>query len=235
MKSWLALFLSAQLCLGIAACGDTGKSQPSTSQAKLSASGESLATTGSITTSTEGLLNDGDTEKKKDGDGDNSRANHEDTDGDSADEYETTYDNGNYHDSDDGLILSYGHSASASDTRAIAAIVERYYSAAATGNGAQACSMMVPAFGAAVAEDYGRGSAGPSYLRGATTCRAVMSLLFEHLHANLAGALAVTGVRVKGDTAYAFIGSRTMPASYIVAQRGVSGWKFTALLGEALP
>jgi hypothetical protein len=185
MRFWFALFLSAPLCLGIAACGDTGKSRPSTSQAKLSASGESPATTGSITTSTEGFLNDGDTEKKNDvdADADNRTANQKDTDADGKNEYEASYNSANYQDYDDSTILSYGHAASASDARAIAAIVERYYSAAATGK----------------------------------------------------GAITVTDVRVKGDRAYAFIGSRTMPASYIVVRRGAGGWKLSALRGKALP
>ena len=106
--------------------------------------GGSSADRSSNAVSTEGLLNDGDAEKKNDHDMDNSSANHEDGDLDSEEEYEETDGNGDYHDSDDDGVLGFGHAASATEERAIASLVERYYAVSAARDGAKACLMMAP-------------------------------------------------------------------------------------------
>jgi hypothetical protein len=236
MRSLLALSMAVLLGLSLLACGGTGKgtgSAPGVS-ANAATSGVSAAPSGPQAAATQRYLNDGDAEKKNDHDNDNSNPNHEDGDLDSSEEYEDTFDNRDYHDSDDGIVLNYGHAANAADTRAIAIEAKRYYAAAAADNGKKACSMMTASDAGSVAEDYGSG-AGPAYLRGGKTCEAVMSRLFEHSHAKLTGAIDVTGVRVKEGSAYALIGSTKLPASLIILKHEGGAWKINSLLGGALP
>jgi hypothetical protein len=139
-----------------------------------------------------------------------------------------------YYDKDDGVIRSYGHAASAADARTLAGVVERYYQAAATSDGALACSLTYSVLAEAIPEDYGQ-APGPSYLRGAKTCQAVMSRLFQHRHGELTGAVEVTGVRVEGKRAYVLLGSVARPASFVPLQREAGAWKIDGLLSSALP
>jgi hypothetical protein len=146
------------------------------------------------------------------------------------------YGDGNkgYYDGDDKPIRAYGQAAGTSDKRALAALVERYYAAAAAGDGAAACSVIDPSFAKAIPEDYGQ-APGPGYLRGAKTCPAVMTLLFKYFHSQLGGAVEVTGVRVKGDQAFVLLGSTTRPASYLTLKRkGGGAWGIEGLLATPL-
>jgi hypothetical protein len=51
----------------------------------------------------------------------------------------------------------------------------------------------------------------------------------------LAGGFAVTGVRVEGSEARALLGSRTLPASFVVVTRERGAWKIDELIGQPLP
>ncbi len=217
---WLAV-LAALALLGVAvtACGGSSTHRPTP---EADAAGAQR------------FLNDGDAEKVNDYDPDNRAANHEDSDADSAEEYEETFDNGDYHDSDDRSVLFYGHAASAADAHAITAVITRYYADAAAQDGAAACTMLTPAFASSLPEAYGHTSGLP-YLRGGKSCQAILSLLFKHFHAKLAGTTAVTGVRVASSSAIALLGSSRMPAGEISMQREGSVWKLAAMLGTALP
>lgn len=238
MKSLLALLTVGLLSMGATSCGGSsdGRTTPmiAISTSSVTTASSAPVTTGATTTSGHDYLNDGDAEKVNDGDADNQRANHEDGDADSFDEYETTHDNNSYHDQDDKMILTYGHAATATEKEAVVAAVERYYAAAAVGDGARGCSTIASSLANAVPEDYGQ-RAGPTYLRGGKTCQAVLSLLFKHFRSRLAGTVHVTGVRVAADHALALLGSRTMPASYLYLERMGGAWKVDGLLGEALP
>jgi hypothetical protein len=145
------------------------------------------------------------------------------------------------YDLDDGPVRSYGHAASGPDARRIAALVTRYYAAGARGDGATACALTSTTFGATIPADYGQelGSAIPpgaeAYLRGAKTCAAVLSLLFAHVHRQLAARIEVTAVRLQGDYGYALVGSTTLPASLIEVGREGGAWKIEELLGRPLP
>jgi hypothetical protein len=219
------------ICLG--ACGEANRDAHSVPN--ITTPGGTSLTDTSSTMTTHGYLNDGDAEKFNDHDLDNRGGNHDDGDADSSEEYEDTYDNGGYRDGDDTGMLTYGHAATGHEQRAITPIVTRYFAMARMADGAGTCAMLVPSLAAAVVEDYGRGSAGPSYLRSAKTCPAVMTLLFKHAHRPLAGAVAVTGARVEGDQALALLGSKTMPAGDISVERVGGAWRINSLLGEALP
>jgi len=95
--------------------------------------------------------------------------------------------------------------------------------------------MLYPPFAASVVEDYGRGRSGPAYIRGASTCQAVLALQFEHSRDELAGAIHVTSVGVKGPLALALLGSSTMPAGYINLERTRGVWRVATLIGVPLP
>lgn len=62
-----------------------------------------------------------------------------------------------------------------------------------------------------------------------------MSRLFEHSHRELAGRVEVVGVRVSGDLAHVQLGSRTLPASFILVRRMGGVWRIDSLLGVELP
>lgn len=204
MRSLFALLAIALLGVGVGACGGTSHASNR-------------------------YLNDGDHDPIGDEDGDNSS----DTDNDAPRDYQPVInESGRYHDADDSMTLAYGHAAGPADTRAVVALVKRYYAAAAAGDGKSACSMILPSLVKAVPEDYGK--LGPQYLHGGKTCEAVLSLLFEHFHSKLAAPIGVTGVRIEGKQAYALLGSATMSASYITVQREHGAWTINQLLGSTL-
>src|ERR1700722_9331107 len=146
MKLRLVLLVIALLCIGAAGCGRASNdTRPSSQKASSPTTSGGAKTVRPDSATAQRYLNDGDAEKVNDHDRDNRNSNHEDGDGDSSEEYETTFDNGDYHDSDDGAMLNFGKVASRTEARAITMVVKRYYAAAAAGNGARACSLMAPA------------------------------------------------------------------------------------------
>lgn len=131
------------------------------------------------------------------------------------------------------IFAFYGYAPSAADTRAVTAVVKRYYALATAGDANRACSMISPEWVKAIPVDYGQ--FGSPYLRGAKTCQAVLSRMFRHNHGELTAPVEVTGVLAKGIRAYAVLNSTTMPASIIpvVHQHGV--WLIDAPLGGRVP
>jgi hypothetical protein len=232
MRSLLALAAAVPFGLGAGACGGTsnGTHTASRAAANVAASGAApVSVAVAPTPDVRGLKGDedddesagsqtGDTKNDNDADFDNDRANIGQT---------------GYYDEDDNSVRAYGHAASVGDARALAAIVKRYFAAAAVGDGAGACSTLEPTIARSVPEAYGR-APGPVYLQG-KTCAAVMSRLFEHIHAKLAGAVEVTGVRVQGERALVFVGSRTMSAIYLTVERKGGAWRIAGLFGTSLP
>jgi hypothetical protein len=139
-----------------------------------------------------------------------------------------------YYDSDDNRIRYYGHAASAADARAIMALVKRYYAAAAAGDGATVCALTRPIVAETMPENYGQ-PPGPRYLRGASTCAAVLSIVFKHFHDKLTVPVRVTNVRVSGDRADVLLGFKTLQAGEIKMRRERGSWKIDGLLAVALP
>lgn len=139
-----------------------------------------------------------------------------------------------YHDGDDSAILRLGHDASASDRNAIAAVVKRYYAAAAASDGKTACALTDSRFAATVPEDYA-GGVGLRYLEGLKACPAVLAKLFQHLHATVVQPPTVTGVRVAGRRGWAFLGWASLPASVTEVAKERGAWKLDRVLSAQLP
>lgn len=141
--------------------------------------------------------------------------------------------NSGYRDLDDATNFTYNRPAGTMDAHAVTAVATRYYAAARAGDGRVACSLLDPELAKAVPLDYGR--FGPVYLRGARTCKETVTRLFAHDRGQLASPVAVTGVLVDGNRAYALLGSPSLPASYLSLQREGSVWRVDTLLGIGMP
>lgn len=148
---------------------------------------------------------------------------------------------GENYDLDDNTVRHYGRPAGKSDVGAITAVVESYYAAAARGHGAAACALTSHTLAETMPYDYeqelGRTipPGGVPYLRGATSCVAVLSLLFSHLHSELTAPVSVTAIRLTGSYGYALVDSTTLPASMIEVAREGDAWRIDELLGRPLP
>lgn len=225
---WLLVSLAIALFgLGLSACGGSGKGSGSASQTSSKAATATTATQGGSTAASGSFIGDEDDDDTASNyTGTNKYDNDADFDND-------TIKNKGYHDSDDSTARSFGRAASAADRRTIAALVKRYYAAAAASDGAKACPLIYSTLEQAIPEDYGQ-PPGPVYSRG-KTCAVVMSEYFAHFHRQLAGAFAVTGVRVEGRQARVLLGSKTVPASFVTLRRERGTWKINELLGQPLP
>lgn len=136
-----------------------------------------------------------------------------------------------YRDADDLDSLRVGIPESPANTRAIEALVRRYYAVAASGDGAKACAMMDRGFAESAPVAYGR--FGPPYLRGGKTCAQIAMLEFKHDHSLISTKLVFTAVHEESpNRAYALFGSTTSPASFIGADRENGVWKIGSLLGR---
>jgi hypothetical protein len=138
---------------------------------------------------------------------------------------------------DDSVIVTYGHAAGASDAHAIAALIKRYYKAAAAEDGARACSMLLAPLAEAVPEEYGSRS-DPTDLRG-KTCAVVMSKLLKLRHRQIVTqlpSLKVTLVRVGAETALVLLSFATTPEPHkISVGREAGAWKMKELLDSGMP
>jgi hypothetical protein len=226
-----AFALSVLLGLCAAGCGSSSGKALSSSHSTAStttASAEGHTLTSTVIPPGQRLRGDGDADNPADidGNGDLDKTDH-DNDYPVPASYKLP-------DADDKAVFAYGHRPSAGASRAISSLVKRYYAIASAADGAKACSMLLPTFAASLAEDYGQ-PGGPSYLRGDKTCQAIMSMLFKHVHQQLAEAIQIIEVRVDGGSARVIFGSRTMPASEIFLTRAGSSWRVEQLLGQPLP
>ena len=145
---------------------------------------------------------------------------------------------GRYDDANNNVVFDYGRAASKADRRAITALIKHYYTLAAAGDGAKACSMLYITLSESVAEDYGRGSPGPTYLRQGTTCPSVMDLLFKHYHGKLLAELPqlkVIAVRLNHRQGLAILSFGPLPERRISVREQRQEWKLASLLDSELP
>lgn len=140
-----------------------------------------------------------------------------------------------YYDRDDTGTRDFGHAASPRDKKALISLTRRYYAAAATENGAAACALLYKPYASIVVEDYGRGSAGPSYLSSGTTCPSVLTLIFRHFHTKLVEPIEIIRTRVSGNTGLVLIGTANTPASDLETRREKHQWRTVGMLASSLP
>lgn len=236
MRGQLAWLATALIGFGVGACGSAGNGTGSTSGiSSAAATGTRIAAAGTGADAAHGTTryrNDGDNDPSNDGDPDDfGRKQIEDDHDGSEDNLQPQ--NDRYHDRDDASLVTFGAPASAAVEKAAKALVKRYYAAGAASNGVKGCGMIVPRIANSIAENYGR-APGPAYLRGAHSCGAVLFRLFRREHARYAGPFTVTAVRVRGDEAFAFLGSSTTPAGYVTLSRENGKWMIGGLLGGPL-
>ena len=210
MKSPLVLFAMVLLGVGASACG----SEKSTNSRPHAAS--NAAETGTAAITEPGAYSHGDY-TKADSDKDN--------------------DIGTPNDTDNGSVLDFALPASATDKRAITAVIKRYYMAAAAADGAQACSLLYITFAEAIPEDYGVSPPGQPYMRG-NTCPAVMTGVFKHFHRQIAAddaTLKVTRVRLEEHHGFAVLSFGGMPQREIPVRLERHAWKIESMLDNELP
>jgi hypothetical protein len=224
------------LCAVASGCGSSQHSVRSASDAASQApASATAAATASVATvsvpaglAAKHYLADGDRDPLGDEDDDNSA----DRDHDPFLDYKKNQSR-NYHDNDDREAVLFGHPAGAVERRTITAVVLRYYAAAATGDVRKACSLLPSSLVRALPVEVGR--LGPRYLRGGRTCEEILTRLFRRHHPELAAPINVTEVRVRGDDAFALLGSKHMPASFITPKRIHGVWTTDEVLGVRLP
>jgi len=121
--------------------------------------------------------------------------------------------------------------ASAADRAAVTAVVKRYYTAAAAGDGAAGCTMLFASLAAAIAAE------APGAYKG--SCAAALSRQFAREHQHLAGeqvgSMIVTGVHVSGAVGYATLGFQHAIEAEVILQREAGGWKLNSLFDSPLP
>jgi hypothetical protein len=209
MKRSLVPLTFVLLSLGATACGGSHGRLASKPAADAAATGGVAAATPSRTSATRrGLVRD------RDGDRDNPTPD-------------------SRYDQDDEAVLHFGHAASAADERAIAALVKRYYVAAAAGDGVTACRLIYSVIAESVVEEYGQLPA----LRG-RSCPAVVSKLFrQHRSPSTgdAGALEVIRVRVDAGRGVAIVRFGRLTERQVVVRREGGAWKLAALGEVGLP
>jgi hypothetical protein len=226
----LAFLAFVVLGLGVCACGASGGASVTVTGYPNASASTSATSTRSLAPAAAGLMGDEDDDDEP---GRRTKDNSHDNDVDYDNDVTGNRGTG-YFDNDDGSVRDFGHDAGATDSRAISLLVIRYRSAAWNGDGRKAYQLLYGPLARIVPEDYG-GSYSPAYARG-KSCAVVMSKLFKHSHAQLAGTFHVTSVRVAGDQGDALLGSRTRPASYAEVRRERGAWKIHSLLGSgALP
>lgn len=138
-------------------------------------------------------------------------------------------------DSDDREFDSFPVAGSR-DRRAVSELVRGYFRAAAAGNGAAGCAMILPNLARSIPESLGR-PPGPPYLRG-TSCPGILAKIFVQNHKQLIVYATRRGrieIRVDGDRGYVLLWFPGLPAREIGVLREGGNWKMGALLDQELP
>jgi hypothetical protein len=210
MRTILALLAIATLGGSVVACGDTSSntvSDPHTSS-RPAATNSTETTVNSHTVPPGGYL-------KSDSDADSD--DHQDTGPSSDDQQE--------------MGSAVRHGASSADKRAITSIVRRYYAAAAIGDGTKGCSLLASSLATAITTQQ-------SQLAN-RTCAASLARLFkqqhQHLTAENATTMVVTGVHVSKTVGFVTLGFKKQPEGELVIQREDGTWKINALFDSPLP
>ncbi len=136
------------------------------------------------------------------------------------------------YDVDNDAVPEYGPPASATDRRAIEAVLRRYYTVAAAGDGAAACRILDPLLVEAMLEEH-KGRGAPA-LRG-SDCAQIMSKLFELHHRELVEDVAdfrITVVQVKGKRGVALAPFAPTREVQLIVHREHGRWSMDVALSN---
>ncbi|HTA15893.1 MAG TPA: hypothetical protein VK781_13640 [Solirubrobacteraceae bacterium] len=126
-------------------------------------------------------------------------------------------------------MAAYGGEASEADTRAVTAVIRKYYAAAAAEDGQAACQLLYSSLATGLAEGVGGGG---------KTCPAAISVLFKQQHSHIVAddvpTMVVISVHAKGNLGLAVLGFRRVPESEILVEREGSSWKIDALFDSEM-
>lgn len=130
-------------------------------------------------------------------------------------------------------VTKYGLAASPSDEVAVRTAVESYYSALIAGEYPAACRLLSGRLLASMTRSFGKA-------RGVGVCeKALMVLLGSRPGAGFSHTITVTGVRIKGDQAFALISTQTTPSGVYDMNLEHGAWKVGSItpfpLGPAVP
>lgn len=139
-------------------------------------------------------------------------------------------------------VLSFGRPATASEQRAVTALIKRYYAAALAEDGARGCAMLYSTLAEAAVEDDAQ-PPGPPYMYGAKSCAEVLARLFKHYHPQLAAEvpkLQVTHIRMQEHKGFALLRFGKLPERQIAVGREPLGhgrytWKMNTIYDDELP
>lgn len=136
-------------------------------------------------------------------------------------------------DTDNDDVLSFGMGADAADRVAIAALIGRYYAAAAAEKGASACAMLYWLAAEAIVEEHDRAQGGRPPL--GRTCARIVSKLFKRRHRELVedvAALEVSEMGVSGNRGLARVRFTATRERLVSVQRERGVWKMDVLLDD---
>jgi hypothetical protein len=214
MRQLLALLATALLGVSAAACDSAGKGAGAVSTPPPSSNNTGTAG-GAAATVPVRIAQSGSYPKDSDKDGDDKRHP------------------ANAENDDRTLFAAYAGRASPADRRAVTILVNRYYTAAAAGDAAKACSLLSSSLAAGLATSQGHSGQGDH-----NTCAGPMSLLIRQQHQRLIAddvtTMVVTSVYMKGDQGLAVLSFKAMPEATIAVEREGHAWKVGALLDSGL-
>jgi hypothetical protein len=136
-------------------------------------------------------------------------------------------------DVDDGPVVSFGRPAGVADTRAVRALLKRYFAAARAADGSVACSLLYPTIAESIVETVGWST---SPLRG-ETCPIVLSKVLRQAHGMFArsASIKLVQLRVKAKRGLALLDVGRKPVRNIVVQRDHEAWKVKTLTVAGMP
>ena len=134
-------------------------------------------------------------------------------------------------DSDNDAIPTFGRTASTAERGAITSLFRRFYTAAAAGRGAAACSMLYWLVAEELVEEHSRGR-GPAARRG-VTCAQIAKKIFREHHRELVSdvtELRVTIIQLRRNRGWAVLDFAPARELLGTVQREGAGWKLGSLL-----
>jgi hypothetical protein len=140
------------------------------------------------------------------------------------------------YDSDDTPMVHFGRLAGFAQENAIASVLERYYAAAAAGNGVAACPLIYSLAVEDYAEEQNR-LPGPSGVAPGV-CARVVSGFFRRLHRSFAPqsrGLHLVSVEIDGQRALAVFRLGTQALRRLVLKREGGAWKLATLVDLGVP